>query len=108
MRINGLVFSSRVDNYPLILCEALWIGVPVIATHSDAAREVLQKSGGKTVSEEEVLQLVQLSKPEMAQAIFGTTLAEFSQARAQPPAWTTDAGGVCQLLSESVATCCCR
>ena len=63
----------------LILCEALSIGVPVIATHSDAAREVLQKSGGKTVSEEEVLQLVQLSKPEIAQAIFGTTLAEFSQ-----------------------------
>lgn len=36
------MFSSRVDNYPLILCEALSIGVPVIATHSDAAREVLQ------------------------------------------------------------------
>lgn len=51
----------------------------MIATHSDAAREVLQKSGGKTVSEEDVLQLVQLSKPEIAQAIFGTTLAEFSQ-----------------------------
>ena len=57
-QMDALVFSSRVDNYPLILCEALSIGVPVIATHSDAAREVLQKS---------------------AQAIFGTTLAEFSQ-----------------------------
>ncbi len=68
-QMDALVFSSRVDNYPLILCEALSIGVPVIATHSDAAREVLQ-SGGKTVSEEEVLQLVQLSKPEIAQAIF--------------------------------------
>ncbi|EEW1721678.1 TPA: colanic acid biosynthesis glycosyltransferase WcaC [Escherichia coli] len=78
-QMDALVFSSRVDNYPLILCEALSIGVPVIATHSDAAREVLQKSGGKTVSEEGVLQLVQLSKPEIAQAIFGTTLAEFSQ-----------------------------
>ncbi|TPC95486.1 colanic acid biosynthesis glycosyltransferase WcaC, partial [Escherichia coli] len=78
-QMDALVFSSRVDNYPLILCEALSIGVPVIATHSDAAREVLQKSGGKTVSEEDVLQLVQLSKPEIAQAIFGTTLAEFSQ-----------------------------
>ncbi len=52
-QMDALVFSSRVDNYPLILCEALSIGVPVIATHSDAAREVLQKSGGKTVSEEE-------------------------------------------------------
>ncbi len=26
-----------------------------------------------------MLQLVQLSKPEIAQAVFGTTLAEFSQ-----------------------------
>lgn len=41
-QMDALVFSSRVDNYPLILCEALSIGVPVIATHSDAAREVLQ------------------------------------------------------------------
>ncbi|STI85243.1 putative glycosyltransferase [Escherichia coli] len=80
----------------------------MIATHSDAAREVLQKSGGKTVSEEEVLQLVQLSKPEIAQAIFGTTLAEFSPTQPRHLQWTTDAGGVCQLLSESVATCCCR
>lgn len=51
-QMDALVFSSRVDNYPLILCEALSIGVPVIATHRDAAQEVLQ-SGGKTVSEEE-------------------------------------------------------
>lgn len=29
--MDALVFSSRVDNYPLILCEALSIGVPVIA-----------------------------------------------------------------------------
>ena len=56
--MDALVFSSRVDNYPLILCEALSIGVPVIATHSDAAREVLEKSGGRTFSENEVLPLV--------------------------------------------------
>lgn len=42
-QMDALVFSSRVDNYPLILCEALSIGVPVIATHSDAAQEVLHK-----------------------------------------------------------------
>ncbi len=72
--MDALVFSSRVDNYPLILCEALSIGVPVIATHSDAAREVLEKSGGKTFSENEVLPLVQLSKADIAQAVFGTDL----------------------------------
>lgn len=75
--MDALVFSSRVDNYPLILCEALSIGVPVIATHSDAAREVLQKSGGKTFSEQEVLPLVQCHKAEIAQVVFGESLDAF-------------------------------
>lgn len=76
--MDGLVFSSRVDNYPLILCEALSIGIPVIATHSEAAQEVLAKSG-KTFSEEDVLQLVQCNKTAIAQAVFGTSLAAFRQ-----------------------------
>ena len=76
--LDALLFSSRVDNYPLILCEALSIGVPVIATHSDAAKEVLEKSGGHTVDEREVLTLVQQPKAQIAQAIFGTTLERFS------------------------------
>ena len=75
--MDALVFSSRVDNYPLILCEALSIGVPVIATHSDAAREVLEKSGGKTFAEQEVLPLVRLPKADIAQAVFGTDLESF-------------------------------
>lgn len=78
-QMDGLVFSSCVDNYPLILCEALSIGVPVIATHSDAAQEVLAKSGGKTFSEADVLQLVQLKKSDIAQAVFDTSLTAFSQ-----------------------------
>lgn len=77
--MDGLVFSSRVDNYPLILCEALSIGVPVIATHSEAAQEVLAKSGGKTFSEQDVLRLVQCNKTAIAQAVFGTSLAVFRQ-----------------------------
>jgi hypothetical protein len=56
----------------------LSIGVPVIATHSDAAQEVLNKSGGHTVDDSDVLRLAQLPKAEIAQAIFGTTLAQFS------------------------------
>ena len=77
-QLDALLFSSRVDNYPLILCEALSIGVPVIATHSDAAKEVLEKSGGHTVDESAVISLVQRTKAEIAQAVFGTTLGEFS------------------------------
>ncbi|ROP62707.1 putative colanic acid biosynthesis glycosyltransferase [Enterobacter sp. BIGb0383] len=75
--LDALLFSSRVDNYPLILCEALSIGVPVLATHSDAAREVLQKSGGKTFGEQAILPLVQCPKAEIAQAVFGTSLDAF-------------------------------
>ncbi|VEB85898.1 putative glycosyl transferase [Citrobacter koseri] len=77
--MDALVFSSRVDNYPLILCEALSIGVPVIATHSDAAQEVLAKSGGRTFSEDEVLNLVQMSKSDIAQAVFGASLEAFCE-----------------------------
>ncbi|MGU3415471.1 colanic acid biosynthesis glycosyltransferase WcaC [Enterobacteriaceae bacterium C34A] len=76
-QLDALLFTSRVDNYPLILCEALSIGVPVIATPSEAAQEVLEKSGGRTVTEQEVLALVTQPKAQIAQAIFGTTLEAF-------------------------------
>ncbi|MCS2171752.1 colanic acid biosynthesis glycosyltransferase WcaC [Scandinavium sp. TWS1a] len=76
-QLDALLFSSRVDNYPLILCEALSIGVPVIATPSEAAQEVLEKSGGRTVNVDEVLALVQQPKAQIAEAIFATTLDAF-------------------------------
>ena len=76
-QMDALLFSSRVDNYPLILCEALSIGVPVIATHSDAAREVLKKSGGRTVDEQEVIALAQQNRAQIAQSIFGMSLEAF-------------------------------
>jgi putative colanic acid biosynthesis glycosyltransferase len=75
--MDSLVFSSRVDNYPLILCEALSIGVPVIATRSDAADEVLRKVGGKTFSEAQVLELVKMPKAELAQQVFAMDLQTF-------------------------------
>ncbi len=76
-QLDALLFSSRVDNYPLILCEALSIGVPVIATPSEAAQEVLEKSGGRTVNVDDVLALVQQPKAQIAEAIFATTLDAF-------------------------------
>ncbi|MBB1201503.1 colanic acid biosynthesis glycosyltransferase WcaC [Enterobacteriaceae bacterium 89] len=76
-QLDALLFTSRVDNYPLILCEALSIGVPVIATPSEAAEEVLEKSGGRTVQADEVMTLVQQTKAGIAEAIFGTTLEAF-------------------------------
>jgi putative colanic acid biosynthesis glycosyltransferase len=81
--MDSLVFSSRVDNYPLILCEALSIGVPVVATSSEAADEVLCKVGGKTFTPEQVLALVQLKKAQLAEQVFATDLATFRAASRQ-------------------------
>ncbi|WP_202304606.1 glycosyltransferase [Dryocola clanedunensis] len=78
--MDSLVFSSRVDNYPLILCEALSIGVPVIATQSDAADEVLRKVGGKTFTEAQVPELVKMAKAELAQQVFAMDLPTFKAA----------------------------
>ncbi len=79
-QMDALLFSSRVDNYPLILCEALSIGVPVIATHSDAAREVLEKSGGRTVDEQDTIALAQQHRAQIAESIFGMSLEAFKTA----------------------------
>ncbi|MFZ3388785.1 colanic acid biosynthesis glycosyltransferase WcaC [Buttiauxella gaviniae] len=81
--MDSLVFSSQVDNYPLILCEALSIGVPVIATQSDAADEVLRKVGGKTFSDARVLELVKMPKEQLAQQVFGKELQVFKAASRQ-------------------------
>ena len=81
--MDSLVFSSQVDNYPLILCEALSIGVPVIATQSEAADEVLRKVGGKTFSDERVLELVKMPKEQLAQQVFGQELQVFKSASRQ-------------------------
>lgn len=78
-QMDALLFTSRVDNYPLILCEALSIGVPVIATHSEAAQEVLHKSGGVTLDDDDILTLVQQGREAIAQAVFNTTHAAFHQ-----------------------------
>ncbi|WP_279045283.1 glycosyltransferase [Cedecea davisae] len=81
--MDSLVFSSRVDNYPLILCEALSIGVPVVATRSEAADEVLRKVGGKTFTSDRIPALVQLKKAQLARQIFATDLATFREASRQ-------------------------
>ena len=45
----------------------------MIATHSDAAREVLEKSGGKPSPGTQVLPLVQLPKAQIAEAVLALT-----------------------------------
>lgn len=76
-QMDSLLFSSRVDNYPLILCEALSIGLPVIATHSDAAAEVLNKVGGHTVDTDQAAALAARGRKTLAQTLFGCPLDTF-------------------------------
>lgn len=76
-QMDSLLFSSRVDNYPLILCEALSIGLPVIATHSDAAAEVLNKVGGRTVDADQAPELAAHGRQALAQTLFGCPLDTF-------------------------------
>ncbi len=81
-QMDSLLFTSRVDNYPLILCEALSIGLPVIATPSAAANEVLAKSGGHTVSADRAINLAQQQRATLARELFGLELDVF-RARSQ-------------------------
>lgn len=50
-----MLFTSSVDNFPLVCCEALYCGLPVIATSSAASNEVLDYVSANTASEEEIL-----------------------------------------------------
>jgi putative colanic acid biosynthesis glycosyltransferase len=45
--IDLMLFTSVVDNFPLVIGEALSIGVPVVASNSAAAKEVLCLVGGR-------------------------------------------------------------
>ncbi len=105
--MDALVFSSRVDKlYPLILCEALSIGAPVLATHNEAAQEVLAKSGGRTLP----LQMYCARRSgvtRIAQAVFGAALDAFRM-RSRVAYSGQQMLEVCLVLSESVAICCCR
>lgn len=60
--MDALLFTSTVDNYPVILCEALSLGVPVIATKSLAAEEILRAVGAKCFDEEEILDLLSMGR----------------------------------------------
>ena len=45
--------TSESEGYPLTLCEALCLGVPVVATDVAGAREILGHGGGRVVPEDE-------------------------------------------------------
>jgi putative colanic acid biosynthesis glycosyltransferase len=56
---DALLFTSVVDNFPLTICEALCAGLPVLATPSPAADEVLSYVKGIAFSEEDVYKQIE-------------------------------------------------
>jgi len=48
-KMDVLLFTSRVDMYPMVIVEALSCGLPVVASSSAAADEVLGMVGGSTL-----------------------------------------------------------
>lgn len=47
-KCDVMLFTSQVDNYPLVMCESLILSTPVIASNSLAANEVLSRVGGRS------------------------------------------------------------
>ncbi|MBQ0943124.1 colanic acid biosynthesis glycosyltransferase WcaC [Ideonella sp. 4Y16] len=60
-KADALLFTSKVDNFPLTICEALCCGLPVLATDSPAAGEVLNYVGAASLSEEAFVRCIQNS-----------------------------------------------
>lgn len=50
-RSKALVFTSRMDNAPLTILEALFSGTPVVALPSPAAQEMVSRVGGRCVAD---------------------------------------------------------
>ncbi|HGL8759084.1 TPA: hypothetical protein ACJCGT_005609, partial [Klebsiella pneumoniae] len=78
-KLDGLIFTSKVDNYPLILCECLSLGVPVLATASDASIEVLKKVGGKTIQENEFTYYTGLTKDKICQLLYNKSTKQLQK-----------------------------
>lgn len=74
--MDALIFTSKVDNYPLILCECLSLGIPVVATRSEASIEVLSKVNGRVISEDELSKCLSMDKIQLCQYLYNQTLSE--------------------------------
>nr|WP_315203235.1 glycosyltransferase [uncultured Albidiferax sp.] len=56
--MDAMLFTSIVDNYPMVIVESLSLGIPVLAKESPAASEILGEVGGVCLKSTEELKLV--------------------------------------------------
>ena len=56
---SAMLFTSKVDNCPLVIGEAHYCGLPVLATPSPASDELLGIVGGKSLVLDEILRAVE-------------------------------------------------
>lgn len=55
---HAMLFSSVIDNFPLVIGECHSLGIPVLATPSPASDELLELVGGSSMSETEILKAI--------------------------------------------------
>ncbi len=66
---KGLIFTSRMDNAPLTLMEALAAGCYVVAYPSPAAAEMLRRVGGRCVRDQD--EAIEIIRNDAAASLFG-------------------------------------
>lgn len=55
LNCDVLLFTSEVDNFPLVMCEALCCGLPIVALKSSASDEILSYVGAKSINKDELM-----------------------------------------------------
>jgi len=58
-KADALIFTSLIDNYPMVLCEAQACGLPVLAVKSDAGHEILHQVNATCLEESEIIDVIQ-------------------------------------------------
>ena len=75
---HGRVNQAGIDYYSRLIDRCITLGIePWITLYHWDLPQVLEKSGGKTFAEQEILPLVQLPKAQIARTVFGTDLESF-------------------------------
>lgn len=59
LRCDAMLFSSTIDNFPLVIGESHGLGLPVLATNSPASQELLGLVNGSPLRESDILKSIE-------------------------------------------------